>query len=1721
MKMRVFVMATLLSLAATGVMAESTTLQISRITPSGSSVEALSQIVIQFNKPMVPLGRMERESSEVPVEIAPALACKWRWVDRSALACQLDDADKMKFATSYKVTVKPGIKAEDGSTLAEQVEHSFTTSLPSVRYTHIRKWIAPGTPAIRVVFSQPVSRQSVQDAMFFQANGRDYPLIVEQDMYDRRLPRFIRVPGEPYFVDFGDQAQDQSGGEEAADEGCAEDEEPPCGQAPKEATVPRPRTEGEEAREAWMVKPAEELPLDTAILLNVKPGLESALGPQRGEEKRTAGQYHTFPEFEFLGVDCRDIEGEDIHLPPGQSQAAGDLCNPMESIFLVFSAPTSKDEVKEKLIFSPKLAVSADSDPWGMVYSYSSLEINHDKDNRYRLSLPYPLKARKTYKVKGELEDLFGRRLKTAVDMTFTLDARPPDYTLTHHYSVLESGVESETPIYVTNLNSVDIQYHTLTAKGRQKDLSAQLKPDKVDDLSFAIPLHVRKMLGGGSGAIQGWVSSDPAPYKEYEEDSFFFSQVTPYQVLVKKGHFNTMVWVTDMATGKPVDGANVSLYLDTYLELAGGAKILTEGATGADGVAALKGYSEYDPKVIYGNDWFRYSAPRHFVKVTKGSQMALLPLDHDFAIDSYRISGSVYPDEKEKHGHMRAWGATAQGIYKAGDNIEYKIYVREQNVNRFIPAPKGKYTLQVYDPMGKVVHERKDIVLSQFGAFDGAFVTAKSAAVGWYRFSLTASFTKRTWTPLEVLVTDFTPSPFKVAMELNGGLFRAGDEVETTTRATMHSGGPYTGGTARVTAMFRGTPFQTKSSVASGFYFHTGYGEDQKQFYSETAPMDANGELAKKIKLDGIGIIYGKISVEGAVADDRGKNIASLATADYRGVDRMVGLKHTQWIYKTGEKAEIQALVADELGEPAAGTDVTVNILRKEMKSSRVKGAGNTYQTQYTEDWISAGSCQMTSQAAAVACSVTPKEPGLYKFIASIKDTQGRDHSTQIMGYVVGKGYVVWESGENYALSIVPEKNEYTVGQTARYLVQNPYPGATALVTVERFGVLDRWVLPMPDSTAVVEFPVKPDYLPGYYLSVAVVSPRVEKPNGLGELDLGKPAIRMGYISAPVRDEYKMVDTTVTSDKTEYRPRQTVTLSLKSAPRRPTGADKPPVELAVAVLDEAVLDLIRGGTGKYDPYGGFYSLDSLDVLNYTTLTRLIGRQKFEKKGANAGGDGGAELAMRSFFKFVAYWNPSIQVDKDGAATVSFQLPDNLTGWRVLAMAVTPEDRMGLGQGSFKVNRPTEVRPVMPNQVTEGDRFKAGFSVMNRTDKERAIKVDITAEGDIKTGPGNPASASATLKLAPYQRQVVWLDVATKAVEQTFERPRGEVRFKAIAGDAMDKDGLEHQLPVNKRRTLFTAANYGTAVDEPVEEAVELPAMIYPDFGSVGVTLSPTVIGNAEGAFKYMRDYPYICWEQKLSKGVMASHYVMLKKYLPDSLEWSGAQTLADNTLELAVNFQAPNGGMVFYIPEDRYVSPYLSAYTALAFNWLRRDGHQIPPVVEDKLTGYLQNLLRKNDYPSWYSDGMASSVRAVALLALVERGKAGPAEVRRYAPHLKQMDIFGKAHFMKAALAFAETAPLARGAAQEILGFANQTGGKFILSEEYTDGYYRILTTPLRSNCAALSAFAAYAATADGKAMLGDVPFKMVRSITQTRGKRDHWENTQENMFCMNALVE
>jgi alpha-2-macroglobulin len=1681
-------------------------LEITRITPEGEDVPAGRQIVITFNRAVVPLGRMERSADEIPVTITPALECEWRWINSSSLACQLRDQTAMKSSTVYKLTVNPGIAAEDGATIAAPREHGFITQRADVRHSWFQTWRSPGTPVIRLTFNLPVTLASAEKALSFDAGGK----ITKARL---SVPEHAHAPVEKNGVVY---------------------------------------------HRVLLAEPVKELPLDTSATLKLSPGLVSAEGDARAMTARDVTVFDTFPAFSFAGLRCTDNNDAEVNIAAGQNAAA--KCNPMAPVALRFSAPVMRGEIRKHVTFSPAFgAASAADDAWGdLSDEYSRLGRPHKKGQLYEVFLPQGLKAVQEYKVSlGEvtrgfwarvaawfrsffgkttpvtaLQDEFGRKLPQGFSLAFLTDNRRPNFEIIHNTAVLERQVDSEVPLYVTNLQKTIFDFRAVTAAGVKEGRKHETVLPEVRNIQYAVPFGVREALGGRSGAVYGHLSTEPDVAGKPPYARRLFAQVTPWQVHVKIGHFSSLVWVTDMATGAPVEGAKVTFYRDALTSMGAPSheNTLTAAYTDVRGLARLAGTETIDPILAmtrsYGDD-----AQRVFVRVDRDGDMALLPVSWEFSIDTWRASNeSIYAANRRKFGHIRAWGATAQGIYRAGDTIDYKIYVRNENDRTLEPAPRTGYTLEIVDPMDNVVATVADIRLNNFGSFAGQYAVPANAPVGWYKFRLGAVFMPEqenlseyeqqnyyNWTPIHVLVSDFTPAPFSVATALNGDLFAEGQTVTVQSTARLHSGGPYIDANARVTAMLEPRAFVPENPAMAGFHFAPGEGEYARQLQQSVAPLDAQGDLETVFNIDGKDIVYGHLMVETAVQDDRGKYVASQAQADFVGRDRFVGIRGTKWVYNAKEEARVEYIVADPRGEIVEDLPVKVQIEKQVTKSAKVKGAGNAYLTQYSVEWEAAGSCEGLSAKGGEVCGFTPDGAGYYRATASIEDTQKRGHSSTQYLWVAGRDYVMWHNESDVLLPIVPEKAGYSVGDTARYLVKNPWPGAEALVTVERYGVIDSFTMKLEGSAPIIEIPVKPDYLPGFYLSIVVTSPRAAEAPVEGEVDLGKPSFRMGYVTVPVKDPYKQMVVSVKTDAEVYRPRDKVTVTLNAQPKHPEGRE--PVEIAVAVLDEAVFDLIAGGAKAYDPYGGFYALEGLDLKNYNLLTRLIGRQKFEKKGANPGGDGGSDFAMRDLFKFVSYWNPSLHADASGNASFTFDLPDNLTGWRVLAMAVTPTDRFGLGQGTFKVNRPTEVRPVMPNQVTERDSFKAGFSVMNRTGKPRALDVNISVEGPVDTAE-TPAKMTQQITLEPYKRATVYMPVQTAALPETSEQAKAELVFTVRAQDAADADGMVHRVPVGKMRSLETAASYGTTTEDKASESIHIPESIYPDAGGVSVVLAPSVIASVEGAFKYMRDYPYLCWEQILSKGVMAAHYLNLRAYMPDSLTWEDSDKLPQTTLDSAASFQAPNGGMGYFIARDEYVSPYLSAYTALAFNWMRASGYKVPEAVEKKLHAYLQNFLRNDTAPGFYSEGMRSTVRAVALAALSAQGKVTLDDMQRYRPHVKGMSLFGKAHYLRAALNFKDGGDMAAETAKMILGYANQTGGKFMFSEELDDSYSRILATPLRDNCAILDAFTVYAGREDGHRLAGDMPFKLVRTITQTRKNRDHWENTQENMFCMNALT-
>jgi uncharacterized protein YfaS (alpha-2-macroglobulin family) len=605
----------------------------------------------------------------------------------------------------------------------------------------------------------------------------------------------------------------------------------------------------------------------------------------------------------------------------------------------------------------------------------------------------------------------------------------------------------------------------------------------------------------------------------------------------------------------------------------------------------------------------------------------------------------------------------------------------------------------------------------------------------------------------MRVLIADFTPAPFQVTNSLNGQLYEPGDIAEVSSQAAMHAGGPYAGADSRVTARLFPQALEITNPAAAGFEFASlePGGNCRSERWPDVSTIDqadANtgdkGEFTSRFILPDTDMLSARLEVETAVRDERGKYVANRSYAQFRARDRFVGLRSEAWTFEEGKPATIQSLVVDKNGKVVQGVPVAISITGQVTRAARVKGAGDAYLTSYQSQWENDGNCTASSGRDPQPCTFTPSHPGLYSLTATVKDTQGRSHTTEMCRWVTGKGQVLWEEPADMSLSVVPEKPTYKVGDHARYLVKNPFPGAKALVTIERFGVIKHWVQTLNGNTPVIDFKIEPDFVPGFYLSVLVVSPRVAPAPGTSPLnddgiDLGRPTYRIGYLKVPVTDPVKTLDVSIKSDRPSYKPRDTVKLQLKAEAHVAEPA-KEPVEFAVAVLDEAVFDLIQDGKNYFDPYRGMYQLDNLDLENYSLLTRLIGLQKFEKKGANSGGDGGAGFDMRSVSKYVAYWNPSVTADKNGAATLSFSLPDNLTGWRVFAIATTPGDRLGLGDYKFKSSKLTEVRPVLPNQVTAGDRFTAGFSVLNRSDKTRTLQVVLDAHGPIASGSAQSPS---------------------------------------------------------------------------------------------------------------------------------------------------------------------------------------------------------------------------------------------------------------------------------------------------------------------------------------------------------------------------------------------
>ena len=477
------------------------------------------------------------------------------------------------------------------------------------------------------------------------------------------------------------------------------------------------------------------------------------------------------------------------------------------------------------------------------------------------------------------------------------------------------------------------------------------------------------------------------------------------------------------------------------------------------------------------------------------------------------------------------------------------------------------------------------------------------------------------------------------------------------------------------------------------------------------------------------------------------------------------------------------------------------------------------------------------------------------------------------------------------------------------------PFRHATALVAVEREGVMETQVVQLDGDNPTVSLKVQPQWGPNVFVSVLALRGRLRDvpwysfftwgfkaprewwtafwvegkeyvaPTAL--VDLSKPAFRIGAAEIRVGTQAHQLDVKVQSDKPSYPVRATATITVTAL--LPDGKPAAGAEVALAVVDEALLELMPNTS--WNLLDAMLQRRSWGVETSTAQMEIVGRRHYGRKAVPAGGGGGMS-PTRELLDTLLLWQPRLVLDATGQARISVPLNDALTRFRVVAVADAAAGLFGTGQAAITTTQDLQIISGLPPLVREGDVYRAQFTLRNTTTKSmkvtvspRATMVEGTATSSAGTAAASGASASSApaagsgSPLAPQVLEIAagasgeahWSVTAPAALAYTRQQA---VLWEIEAQDALTgaRDALKARQRIVPAVPLAVQQGTLTQLDGPLNLAVAPPADALATNGVVrgGLQLvfQPTLASGLSAVREWFAAYPFSCLEQQASKAL-------------------------------------------------------------------------------------------------------------------------------------------------------------------------------------------------------------------------------------------------------------
>jgi uncharacterized protein YfaS (alpha-2-macroglobulin family) len=966
---------------------------------------------------------------------------------------------------------------------------------------------------------------------------------------------------------------------------------------------------------------------------------------------------------------------------------------------------------------------------------------------------------------------------------------------------------------------------------------------------------------------------------------------VTNLGVHFKLGRENSLAWVTTLDKGQPVANAKVQVS-DCH------GKPVASATTNAQGLARFSDISPEAPQCRSEN----YSSQAYFVSARAhnagAEDMAFTWSDWNRGIEPWRFD---VPTSNSAERDELAHTVFDRTLLRAGETVSMKHLLRSQTGKGFGLADSQPPTM-VITHVGSGQQYTQALAWRKTGtggqSAESTFAIPPAAKLGIYQVEL-RSGEERSFVTGQFRVEEFrlpvlegrvTPTDKKPLVRV--------DEVPVDVQINYVAGGGAANLPVRVSALVRGKTLNFPDFEA--FSFSAPRGDMNRSSEDEE---DANTGADTRVIADKLPLNLdknggGKLTVtevptrsqpqelllEATYADPNGEVQTLRSVNTLWPASVVAGIKTEGWV-SSGQKIKFQALALDLNGKAQSGVSLEVKAVARIVTTSRKRMVGGFYTYDNKTEIKDLGTvCSGKSDSRGLLlCDTRLTEAGEVELVVTAKDSAGNRIQAASSVYVTKQGEL-WFGGENHdRMDVLPEKKSYQAGEIAKFQVRMPFRFATALVAVEREGIVHTEVVQLNGQDPTIHVKIEEGWGPNVYVSVLALRGRLREvpwysfftwgykaprewwtsfwyegkeyvaPTSL--VDLSKPAFRLGLAEIRVGTLAHQLAVSVKADKESYpvRGKAQVTISVKL----PNGQPAAGAEVALAAVDQALLELM--------PNTSWNLLDAMlqrrawGVSTSTAQMEIIGRRHYGRKAVAAGG-GGGRSGTRELLDTLLLWNPKVVMDANGQAVVTVPLNDALTTFKIVAVADASTGLFGTGQTSIHATQDLQIISGLPPLVREDDQFRAQVTLRNTT--KQAMKVEVTPRATLLELPAQTVEIPAG-----DAREVAWTVTAPAQLALSrFESILWEIEAKDTVSGARDALKIRQRIipavPLTVQQATLVQIDGAFALD------VAPPADALPGRGGLKMSLQPKLAEGLPGVKDWFANYPFACLEQKTSKAV-------------------------------------------------------------------------------------------------------------------------------------------------------------------------------------------------------------------------------------------------------------